>query len=732
MSAIYRSGAALVAALSAVAAIALMMPSLASASLPDGRVYEQVSPPNKSGNVVRPRAFGLASEDGNAVVYYGSGAMGTSYNSLPGERISRRTSSGWATVSPIPTPLGKNVLFSEPTTFVPSSDFSRVVFTSSSPYVSAEPLEGQPVNVFLSEDPAREPLWLGQPTIPNPIPALGSGSHPHDYVISGVSPSLDRVYFTYSGTLLPEDAGRAAYVGGGEGEGNAKPWGFYEWSGGSLKEAGTLPDGSLNPFGAVPAAVAGFSTGYFASREGHDYQAEAMHNEVSQEGTRAFFVSPDPVGSSVSDPSGCRESPCTSEPPELYVREARGDGSHAVRLLSRSELPGHEGEPAPGGVTQVANTIVAGGATYVQGSLDGSHAFFTSTDRLTQAAPEDQTVKEYDFDLETGALTYLPGVVGPMIVSVQDGSAFIFENTETHTIDLWQSGPGGGSVRTIVEVPVEQGSITFMTGGRASADGSVFVFRTNSELPGFNNVGNFNQLYRYDARAEELECVSCPPANVAPSGEVRVSEDNSEGEKFNGSNGEAMTTLDTRVISSDGSRVFFDTPDPLVAHDTNGQRDVYEWENGSVYLISSGKSSEPSELLDSSPSGDDVFFGTASGLVGGDNDEAADAYDARVPRPGDNPPPAAVPCQGEVCQGPPSVPSLLGLPASATFNGLGNVTSRPPASKPAPKKKAKKKKARRPRKRCGKAAHKNRKTAKRCRKAGRSSGRAFHSKGRSR
>jgi len=61
-------------------------------------------------------------------------------------------------------------------------------------------------------------------------------------------------------------------------------------------------------------------------------------------------------------------------------------------------------------------------------------------------------------------------------------------------------------------------------------------------------------------------------------------------------------------------------------------------------------------------------------------------YDARVPHPGDNPPAAAVPCEGSVCQGPPNVPSPLTPPASATFSGLGNPAPEPAATPPPPKK----------------------------------------------
>ncbi len=326
----------------------------------------------------------------------------------------------------------------------------------------------------------------------------------------------------------------------------------------------------------------------------------------------------------------------------------------------------------------VANGGGHGGASYVYASQDGSHAFFASTDSLAEGA-EGATVKEYDFNVDTGKLTYLPSVVGPIIASSPDGSDFIFENTATtpHELDLW-TGPGSGHVTPITQLPPPSAELD-VSGGRASGDGGAFVFRTNAPLPSFNDGEGFDQVYRYSVSAGELTCVSCPPVGVVPSGNAQVSHNDEESE-------EPLTTLDTRVISSDGSRVFFDTPDPLVSQDTNGKSDVYEWENGRVYAISSGNSPENSYVLDSSVSGDDVFFTTASGLVAGDVDNALDVYDARIPRAGDLPPPAPAPCQGETCRGSLGRTSALGAPpASATFSGVGNLAApegKPPAGKP--------------------------------------------------
>jgi hypothetical protein len=128
--------------------------------------------------------------------------------------------------------------------------------------------------------------------------------------------------------------------------------------------------------------------------------------------------------------------------------------------------------------------------------------------------------------------------------------------------------------------------------------------------------------------------------------------------------------------------VFFDTPDPLVPQDKNSARDVYEWEDGHQYLLSSGRSADNSYILDSSASGDDVFFTTDFGFSAGDVDNAYDVYDARVPRRGDSPPAGPAEC-GEKC----STVVPLGLdppvPASATFEGAGNLSPPPTvAAKP--------------------------------------------------
>jgi hypothetical protein len=172
----------------------------------------------------------------------------------------------------------------------------------------------------------------------------------------------------------------------------------------------------------------------------------------------------------------------------------------------------------------------------------------------------------------------------------------------------------------------------------------------------------------------------------------------------------------SRNLSSDGNRFFFQTPDALVAADTNGEdgcepwgssnqrganvacQDVYEWEapgtgscetdapayspanDGCIYLISTGESEQASFLADASADGSDVFIFTFEQLVGQDKDELLDVYDARIGGglSSQNVVESA-PCAGEGCRGQASGSPTAQSPGSAGF--VGPADPRPNRSK---------------------------------------------------
>jgi hypothetical protein len=192
------------------------------------------------------------------------------------------------------------------------------------------------------------------------------------------------------------------------------------------------------------------------------------------------------------------------------------------------------------------------------------------------------------------------------------------------------------------------------------------------------------------------------------------------GESGNGAPSSDIETVFSRNLSEDGDRVFFQTPDPLTAADSNMVTDVYEWEakgegscvteaqdGGCLFLISGGTNKDQSYFLDASADGDDAFFFTREALVATDTDSNVDVYDARVDGLVEPLKPHSCPegeewssvaerCQEppceseETCKAPPTEKPGESFPATAAFTGPGNLVS-PPTETPSVTKPTKKK-----------------------------------------
>jgi DNA-binding beta-propeller fold protein YncE len=241
---------------------------------------------------------------------------------------------------------------------------------------------------------------------------------------------------------------------------------------------------------------------------------------------------------------------------------------------------------------------------------------------------------------------------------------------------------------------------------RVSAGGRILVFRSQLELTGYNTHGVV-EFYRYDAVGRTLTCITCNPTGAPPTGAPDV-ENIDHGPGFPQVEGIRLT----RNLSASGNRFFFQTPDKLIASDTNGDQgcpmtelgsgalypsclDVYEWEatgagtchrssedGGCFFLISTGTGSEPAFFADASLSGGDAFFFTRDRLVPQDGDGIYDLYDASadgglaaqhaVPAP---------PCEGDSCRTSGTSSAGEAGAASATFFGPQKTSQRPPCRK---------------------------------------------------
>jgi hypothetical protein len=92
-----------------------------------------------------------------------------------------------------------------------------------------------------------------------------------------------------------------------------------------------------------------------------------------------------------------------------------------------------------------------------------------------------------------------------------------------------------------------------------------------------------------------------------------------------GGNGALDVTFDG--ISKDGTHVVFETDEALVAGDTNGSTDIYDRSAGTTTLITSGTAPGLPIFGGISDAGTHVFYETDDALVAGDTDTEFDVYE---------------------------------------------------------------------------------------------------------
>ena len=411
---------------------------------------------------------------------------------------------------------------------------------------------------------------------------------------------------------------------------------LYDYHNGTLTLVNLLPDGSPEP-----AAMYG---GPVTPPDQAEENSPDFSHVISEDGERIFWTG-----------QGANRN--------VYMRE---DDSRTVQV----------------------DASVGGGGQYWTATPDGSKVLFTKSGDL------------YEYDVENGQTTDLtPGGEVQGIVGTSEDLSYVYVVADAVLASGGKQGAceSGGecglyvlhageparfigmlSSRDNQEEFLGSGLVGDWQGGlgdkeaQVTPDGHEALFGSRRSLTGYENKGT-EELFVYEFEGEKLHCVSCNPSG-APSTEyfsafLPVSHQN---------------TYTRRWMSDDGSRVFFDSLDPLAPQDTNGNTDVYEWERdgaggcasseGCIYLLSGGAAGEGSYMVDSSSSGDDVFFTTRAQLVAEDQNENIDVYDAHV---GAVAPPAQPQCAGTGCQGLPLAPPVFATPSSVTYNGVGNF---PPTS----------------------------------------------------
>jgi hypothetical protein len=358
---------------------------------------------------------------------------------------------------------------------------------------------------------------------------------------------------------------------------------------------------------------------------------------------------------------------------QLYVRI---NGTQTIQVSAT-----HRAGPDPNGPQPAA---------FLGATPSGSKVVFTSAEKLTDDATASLGAPDlYEFDVASGQLTDLSvdNVAGESanvqgVVGMSDDGSFVYfaalgdlappsspvddrapDGTPRVKIYLWHDG----AVRRVApmgeESHTERNWLTSTGGGekqsRVSANGRDLLFLSALPLTGQDTAGHF-EFFRYDAALDQLACVSCPPEGQP----ATVDAESDFG--FLAIGLSRFASFQPRLMSSDGSRVFFETKEALVPQDVNGMTDVYEWEDGKLFLISPGRSASDAYFADASASGDDIFFTTYEQLVRGDRDTNMDLYDARVGG-GFPESPSNGSCSGDACTGDPSPAPSIVSPGSASI-----------------------------------------------------------------
>jgi hypothetical protein len=651
--------------------------------LPDGRVNEVVSSlaPGHQSDVYVPTGMlqlldstasvarhGIASErpfavsaSGEAVAYAGeppvNGGNGSEGNGNGNQYIATRSPSGGWTQLDLNAPVLSNTYLAF------SGDLSLGALASGESLAQGAP-EGYS-QVYRRTTSAGDPFEASFTATPSCVGYVSNGNVQAEEVGFGggnagtaAAPAFSHLLFEASGELPSTPAAEA---------GCAENY-LYDASGGKLYLVNVLPEGK----GVAPHAMFG--------RQGlskNGFRTPEIDHAISADGSRIFWSAQETVPA---------DGEFEERPTALYVRE--NDTSPSARTV----------------------LIAEGDAEFQTASSDGSLVFYTKEGSL------------YSFDLEAEQTTDLstpvdpaeqPDVQGVMGTS-EDGSYvyFVAEGVlgEGKNAEEREPAPGqpnlylyhDGDVRFIATLspednvfedrgPSGMGDWRADAGKRTAevtADGQNVVFMSRMPLTGYDNLLEgvpLTEVFVYDAQTQRVLCASCNPSGEAPIAPAarEYTEAPNDLQEIWGSFLPVSTSLagqQPRLISENGSRVFFDSIEPLAPRDGNGYLDVYEWEasgegscreaGGCIYLLSGGQDPENSYLVGASASGNDVFFVSRAQLVAADRGNEEDVlYDARI---GGQVPPAQESCSGTGCQGIAPSPPIFATPASVTFNGIGN------------------------------------------------------------
>jgi DNA-binding beta-propeller fold protein YncE len=712
-------------------------------SLPDGRAWELVSPPDKKGALIGPMVRSEEPDqtavNGGAIAYQASEPVGegTVGHFVSAETLSTRGTNGWTSQDvagrdslPAEGKLASEVAFGSGNWQVFSSDLSLALYEAGSG-LSAPPPPQSPEaterTLYLRNSANGKFLALEtQEDVP-------SGTKFNDIKMRFLAgtPDLSHVIFGSSIALTPEALEPPPESSGYQN--------LYEWSAGRLQLVNIMPD---TPESSTGTTEPGAHLGSFVNG------AQGMTARAISADGRWVVWAPGELTAQTTSPVGLYVRDMVEE--ETY--KLGGDYPRFETMSSDgSKIFFTETEGGRGGDLYVFDTT-----TGVSTDLTTNHGAGKASAGVQDAVMGASEDGSYVYFVATGVLA-TGGVQGADNVYVLHDTASGWTTTFIATLSGEDSKDWRGTQN---ETPSAESNIPPelpLVSSRVSPNGHYLAFMSEKPLTGYDNLDAVSgqpdeEVYLYDAALNRLVCTSCDPTGARPVGifddrvhtnalfadlETAWSHVQGNGNHWLAGSVPGWEPSEFGVASyqprylSDSGRLFFDSPDALVPQDTNGLEDVYEYEpvasgetvasddcttssmtfsersGGCVSLISSGQSASESIFIDASENGDDVFFDTNSRLTGEDYDTSYDVYDAHVcssKAPCRAEPVVPPPCtSGDSCKPAPSPqPEIFGSAPSATFSGAGNVVEEAKPSvvkrkakakpKPKPKKHAKRKK----------------------------------------
>jgi hypothetical protein len=666
-------------------------------TLPDNRAYEMVTPPHKNAAWIGQGLPPLVAADGSHVVLssvqcFGGSESCTAYRYSDESFLFSRTSAGWTT-TPLAPPASQ---FSANSAVLSWPETGAALFSIPTP-------PGEEDDFYLRRPTDGSFVDLGEETSP------AAGPNPVSWYEGQVRATSD-----FSHVIVEEPAAWPSFD-----ETSAGHYSTYEFTEGDLEprlvgvsggpgstalisKCGTVLSSTFYP---VPGSLsADGETVYFnASGCSEGSTGPVPTSELfARIGERETVPISEPSAfADVAPYPGCSQEACvkavnTKEQWSATEFEgASNDGKQAFftssqRLTDDAGPEANlyeydfENSAAEGRILDVSAGDISGQGGRVLGvvqiSPDGSHVYFVAQ----------------------GVLTANPNAEG---VSAKDNAANLYVFTH-------EAGRPGGRTAFIAQLSAQDQYLwqphNWEYRANVTPDGRFLVFESSDRLTADETrTDGARQVFRYDAQTGQLLRVSI--------GEYGFNDNGNGGLPDNGTNsegpsdaeivwpgtGEAVSAEGRRsdpTMSDDGSYIFFQSALGLTAHALNdvqisapGQpvryaENIYEWHEGAVHLISDGRDTATSgdsedsavKLIGTDATGANVFFYTADQLVPADTDTQVDVYDARIctaAEPCITAAPAPLPpCLGEACHGIPPARSSFAAGATATFNGVGNVS----------------------------------------------------------